>query len=99
MNHKITLEELGIIPKQIDRSTYACPCGGCICEHCSNNVDCMDKCVGEANFGCFNCDDCYYYSGKGADNWKSACDKYKVTNQYAERVRKKFKIVRNQEKQ
>lgn len=103
MNHQITLEELGIIQMQIDRkddskvdkSEYASPCGGCICEHCSNNVDCIDKCVGEANFGCFNCDDCYYYSGKGTDNWKYACNNYKVTNQYAERVRKKFKMVRN----
>ena len=55
----------------------------------------MDKCVREANFGCFNCDDCRNYSGKGTDNWKSACEKYKITNQYAECVRKKFKMVRN----
>ena len=101
MNHQITLEELGIIPRQIDskvdRSRYASPCGSCVCEHCSNNVDCMDKCTGEADFGCFNCDDCRNYSREGTDNWKSDCDNYKVTNQHAERVRKRFKKIKNQE--
>lgn len=89
-NHQITLEELGIIPKQVDRSRYATPCGGCICDHCSNNVDCMDKCIGEMDFPCFNCDDCHCYSGKGTDNWKSVCSSYKVTEEYAECVRKRF---------
>lgn len=101
MNHQITLEELGIIPSQIekkseskvDHSKYACPCGGCICGHCSNNVDCMDKCIGESDFGCFNCDDCRCYSGNGTYNWKSECDKYKITESYAQWKRKKFKII------
>lgn len=97
MNYQITLEELGLIPKQVgqvDRSIYATSCGGCICEHCSNNVDCTDKCVGEANFSCFNCDDCYNYSGKGIDNWKSDCKDYKVTNHHVSYNRKRLKRVK-----
>ena len=60
MNHQITLEELELIPKQtfIDRSIYATPCGGCVCNHCANNVDCMEAVMGEDKFACFNCDEC-----------------------------------------
>lgn len=97
MNHQITLEELGIIPRKVDSKVdwrkYASPCGGCVCEHCSNNVDCMDKCTGEADFGCFNCDDCRYYSGKGTDNWKHQCSNFKVTESRARAIRTMFKCL------
>ena len=94
INHQITLEELGVIPKQIDRSKYATPCGGCVCGHCANNVDCADHAFGEAEFGCFNCDECYNYSGRGMDNWKSQCDSFKITNIYAKQCRKCFKMMK-----
>ena len=84
---------IGIIPKQIDRSTYATTCGGCICDHCANNVDCVDNATGEAEFGCFNCDECYNYSGCGTDNWKPCCNDYKITDIYAKRCRKRFEVV------
>ena len=95
MNHQITLEELGVIPNQIfiDRSIYATPCGGCVCNHCANNVDCMEAVTGEAKFACFNCDDCFNYSGYGRDNWKPECKHYKVTDKRAKDMRKRLKIV------
>ena len=90
----MTFEELGMIPKQINREIFACPCGGCVCNHCVNNVDCMDTQVGEAKFGCFNCDECLNYNGNyGTDNWRSECMQYRVTDAQARRIRRKFKIV------
>lgn len=94
MSHQMTLEELGIIPRQVGRSQYACFCGGCICNHCANSVECIDNCTGEAVFGCFTCDDCKGWDGKGTDNWKSQCSNYKVTEAYAKRVRKNFKVIK-----
>ncbi len=102
MNHQITLEELGIIPRQepsreekTDRSKYAFSCGGCICPHCANNVECDDNCTGESVFGCFNCDDCKGYDGKNnTDNWKCQCRDYKVTNAHAKAERRRFRALR-----
>ncbi len=105
MNHQITLEELGIIPRQepsaespeekIDRSKYNCFCGGCICNHCANSVECYDRCTGESDFGCFNCDDCKGWDGKnGTDNWRYRCRNYKITEAYANVIRKKFKALK-----
>lgn len=103
MNHQITLEELGIIPKlkeDLDqekaiRRDYAFICGGCLCNHCANSVECSDRCAGEADFGCFVCDECRGWDGKEIlDNWRESCGQYKVTNSYAERIRKKLKVVK-----
>ncbi len=103
MNHQITLEELGIIPRQeqpsteekIDRSKYVCFCGGCICNHCANSVECYDCCTGESDFGCFNCDYCKGWDGKnGTDNWRHRCRDYKITEAYANARRKKFKVLK-----
>lgn len=102
MSHQITLEELGMIPKteapdqnKAMRENYAFPCGGCICNHCANSVECFDRCTGEAEFGCFVCDECRRYDGKEhLDNWRDSCCQYKVTNIHADRLRKAFKAVR-----
>ena len=105
MSHQITLEELGRIPKsreapEQDKTTwkdYAFPCGGCICNHCANSVECFDKCTGEADFGCFVCDECRWCDGKELlDNWRDSCSQFKVTNAHAERLRKTFKVVRSE---
>lgn len=100
MYHQITLEEAGLIPgqgmhlgKEADRSQYACFCGGCICNHCANSVECADTRAGESDFSCFNCDDCKGYDGKGTDNWRGGCARYKVTKAYADRTRKAFKLI------
>ncbi len=103
MNHQITLEELGLIPKQEKeqergyaepKKQYAFPCGGCVCNHCANSVECWDICTGEMNFSCFTCDECKRYDGKGTDKWRTECKDYKITEAYANDRRKKFKVLR-----
>lgn len=100
MYQQVTLEEAGMLPEQElpignqnARSQYACFCGGCICDHCANSVECIDRCTGEADFGCFCCDDCKGYDQKGADNWRVKCVRYKVTEAYAGRLRRNFKRI------
>lgn len=105
MNHQITLEELGIIPKQESMTNlelpmtknYTNPCGGCLCHHCANSVECVDNCTGESELSCFNCDECRYYDGKGTYNRKKECENYKVTNRYAEYRRSRLKIYEKPE--
>lgn len=92
MYHQMTLEEIGLIPKSKD---YAFPCGGCVCNHCANSVECFDDCTSEADFGCFACDECRRYDEKGiVDNYRDICKQYKVTNAYADRMRRTFKTVK-----
>lgn len=60
--HQITLQELGIIPKEPKRKEevrkqYAFPCGGCACSHCANNVETPDTCTGEMKEPCRTCPD------------------------------------------
>ena len=96
MYKQITMEDLGLIPKTVDRKQYVSPCGGCICQHCINNVDCNDRLEKQEALkadACFNCDDCYNYSGKGTDNWKTECQRYVITNLYAMRLRKHFQVL------
>ena len=99
MNHQITLEELGFIPKTEKeyiepKKQYACPCGGCICNHCANSVECWDDCTGEMEFSCFVCNECKYYDGKGSNNRRAECKDYKITEAYAKAKRKKFKALK-----
>lgn len=99
MIHQITLEELGLIPKTEKsvwnlKNHYAYPCGGCICHHCANSVECVDQCAGEMNFGCFDCDECIEYDGKGVDRWKQVCNQFKITDSYAEKIRKELKVMK-----
>ncbi|MCM1225312.1 MAG: hypothetical protein NC548_63765 [Lachnospiraceae bacterium] len=105
MNHQITLEELGLIPKQEvaqkkeyaePSKQYVSPCGGCICNHCANSVECWDNCTGEMETPCFVCDECIYYDGQGKNQKREECRNYKVTNKYAEYLRKGIRTVRNQ---
>lgn len=96
MNHQITLEGLGIIPKRgplkaAQHIDYAFPCGGCICNHCANSVECPDMCTGEMDYACFTCDECKWYDGKGTDNQRAECSDYKITEAYAKR--KRFKVL------
>ncbi len=100
MNHQITLEELGVIPKQekeyvVPKKQYASHCGGCICNHCANSVECIDNCIGEMVFSCFTCDECVHYDGhgNGRNQKRTDCRNYKVTNKYAEYLRKRIRIA------
>lgn len=105
MNHQITLEELGLIPKQEavqkkeyaePQKQYAFPCGGCICNHCANSVECWDNCTGEMAFPCFTCDECVHYGVLGRSQKRTECRNYKITNKYAEYLRKRIRTVKKQ---
>jgi hypothetical protein len=91
---QITISDFCKEEKVKERKDYASPCGGCPCTHCANNVDCADcDSSKEADFACFNCDDCINYNGnKGFDNWISKCKKYKPTERHVQMVRDNFKI-------
>jgi hypothetical protein len=96
--HQITLQELGIIPKEPEqkeevRKQYAFPCAGCVCSHCANNVETSDRCTGEMKEPCFTCDCCKYYDGTGTDRRLRDCDKYIVTDEHARRLRRHIKII------
>lgn len=99
MNHQITLEELGMIPPTPEPpkkaiSTAANPCGDCICNHCANSTECLDNCTGEMDEPCFVCEECRNYDGKGKYMWRCECIRYKITNSYAAKRRKKLRVVK-----
>lgn len=101
MNHQITLEELGFIPRSQEehiepKKQYAFPCGGCICNHCANSVECWYDCNGEMESPCFTCDECINYDGYGRRQNRTDCSSYKITNKYAEYLRKKLKALKKQ---
>lgn len=77
------------------RSDYAVPCGRCLCNHCTNNVETIDNCTGEAKEPCFVCDECRWYDGdtRHKDMWRQECGEYIVTNEHAERLRRKMKLI------
>lgn len=96
--HQITLQELGIIPKEPERKEevrkrYTFPCGGCVCTHCANNVETPDTCTGKMKEPCFTCDYCKHYDRKGTDRRLQDCDKYIVTDEHARRLRRHMKII------
>jgi hypothetical protein len=100
MYHQLTLEDLGMVPKQkkiqehISKiSNTVIPCGDCICNHCSNNVECYDNCTGEMIFPCFTCDECRCFDGRGRYNWRTECEKYRITEAYAKKMRKNIRAV------
>ena len=72
---------------------YASPCGGCLCDKCANNVECLKVEMGEQKEPCFNCDYCVNYDGKGKYNKKYNCDKFIITEHETKKVRERFKII------
>lgn len=77
-----------------ERRVYADPCGGCVCNHCANSVECIDMCLGEMEFACFSCDECTRYDGKGQDNYKDQCGDFKITEAHARQRRKNFRVLK-----
>ena len=75
---------------------YAFRCAGCRCNHCANNVETGDNCAGETRKACFICDECNWYDGdtKHKDMWRRECENYIVTNEHAERLRHRIKLVK-----
>ena len=80
----------------MSRDDYAFRCAGCRCNHCANNVETGDNCAGEAIKACFVCDEFNWYDVnlKNRDMTCRQCEDYIVTNQHAERLRKKIKVVK-----
>lgn len=83
------------VQNSMRRSDCAFPCGRCLCNHCANNVETIDNCTGEAKEPCFACDECRWYDGdtKHKDMWRQECGEYIVTNEHAERLRRKLKLI------
>ena len=54
------------------------------------------KMAGEAKIFCYVCEECRYYDGdlKNKDMRCKQCKNYIVTNEHAERLRKKIKVVK-----
>ena len=77
----------------MSRDDYAFPCAGCLCDHCANNLYSSDQMAGEAKIFCYVCEECRYYDGdlKNKDMRCKQCENYIVTNEHAERLRKKDK--------
>jgi len=69
-------------------------CGDCLCAKCANNVDCSNVDPTEVAEPCFNCDECFFYNGKGPHNEKTTCNMLKITNYEANKIRSKFKIIK-----
>ncbi len=80
----------------MSRDDYVSPCAGCLCNHCANSVETIDNCTGEAKEPCFVCDECRWYDGnlKNKDMRCKQCENYIVTNEHAERLRKKIKVIK-----
>ena len=80
----------------MSRVDYAFPCAGCLCDHCANNLYSSDQMAGEAKIFCYVCEECRYYDGdlKNKDMRCKQCENYIVTNEHAERLRKKIKVVK-----
>lgn len=80
----------------MSRDDFAFPCADCLCNHCANNVETGDSCTGEAKIFCFFCDECKWFDGnpsnKDMRRWK--CEQFVITQQQAERLRKKIRRVK-----
>ena len=80
----------------MSRDDYAFHCAGCRCNHCANNVETGENWAGEAIKACFVCDECNWYDGyfKNRDMTCRQCEDYIVTNQHAEYLRKRIKVIK-----
>ena len=77
------------------KNDYVFLCAGCLCNHCANNLYSEDKHAGEAKIFCDVCEWCRWYDGdtKNKDKWRQECGEYIVTNENAERLRRKMKLI------
>lgn len=74
---------------------YVCPCGGCLCNQCANDVNNIRSKPEEMDEPCFNCEDCREYDGdcKKKYNHKESCENFKITEYHAKRNRAKIKLL------
>ena len=68
----------------------------CEMEVVGSIFDNPDNCAGEAIKACFVCDECNWYDGnfKNRDMTCRQCEDYIVTNQHAEYLRKRIKVIK-----
>lgn len=73
-------------------------CANCLCDRCVNNVEELWNKVQpeEQRLPCFNCDECYIYTGdsKHKVNRREDCKEFEISEYAAKSVRKKIKIVK-----
>lgn len=73
-------------------------CANCLCEHCVNNVEELWNKVRpeEQKKPCFNCDECWYYTGQSIHKSQRVedCGEFEISDYAATSRRKKFKVVK-----
>lgn len=73
-------------------------CANCLCQYCANNAEEIWHRVRPEEMGepCFNCDECYEYTGEDGHKVKvqRQCANFVISDYGVERNRKKIKIVK-----
>ena len=98
------------IEKSLEKETHdydATICKRCCCNKCRKSEEIYPT-INEEEYKkikepCFNCDECFYYGmdnkALSKDKVKFKCDKFEMSNHYAEirarKERKKFKTIKN----
>lgn len=93
------VEQSSIIPRQllykVDNPVVLCV--NCVCQYCVNNQEeVWDKVrPDEVNEPCFNCDECYEFTGdcRHRRMLKEYCDKFILSDYGAVRNRKHIKLI------
>lgn len=79
----------------MNRYEYAFPCGGCLCNSCSNNVENIKAMGKEMKKPCFQCDYCCCYDMKNTeDGYQEECDEYRITEYHSQLRRKQLRLVK-----
>lgn len=72
-------------------------CANCLCNYCVNNAEELYRKVmpEEVKEACFNCDECYEYSGDCScrRQIKEDCESFVISEYGAKRNRTKLKLV------
>lgn len=73
-------------------------CANCLCERCVNNVEELWRKVKpeEQKAPCFNCDECWHYTGSPQHRSRKTedCGKFGISEYAAATRRKKIKIIK-----
>ena len=73
-------------------------CTNCLCDRCVNNVEDVWSKVRpeEQKEPCFNCDECWHYTGNRSHKSQRMedCGKFEISDHAAASSRKKFKVIK-----